>query len=457
MIDFIQRHIKNKQKSYAELRNDLCRFAQLLDDECAIEHLSFLNPKWVEFTTDENQSKHYSSAVNSLSAIDHNISKYKETEKRHQKGPSLADFFSGCGGLSEGFTQAGFNVVFANELEENFAESFYLNHNTPASNFHVGDIAQLHQQYRPIIEKLKNIDVVCGGPPCQGFSTANRQRLIDDPRNHLYRDYLTVLSIIRPKFFVIENVVGMAKRIDDIKADIKNYLGSDYKFEYTFLDASDFGIPQKRRRFILIANRVGIDPSEIFARLKKIKLKYKLKDALAGLPQLGVKASKNAANLENDTIGFKIRMNEDIKNTDYIRYINGSLETRFVYNHKNRYNNERDVEIFKRLPQGANSLHPSIADIMPYSSRNHMFKDKYFKLDENEVSKTITSHMKFDCNMYIHPTQARGLSPREAARVQSFPDNYFIRGSQNSWYQQIGNAVPVKMASAIAQAIKHYL
>jgi DNA (cytosine-5)-methyltransferase 1 len=93
---------------------------------------------------------------------------------------------------------------------------------------------------------------------------------------------------------------------------------------------------------------------------------------------------------------------------------------------------------------------------MPYSSRNHMFKDKYFKLNNEKVCKTITSHMKFDCNMYIHPTQARGLSPREAARVQSFPDDFLFRGSQNKWYAQIGNAVPVKLAEIIGNhIIKH--
>ena len=116
----------------------------------------------------------------------------------------------------------------------------------------------------------------------------------------------------------------------------------------------------------------------------------------------------------------------------------------------------RDIEIFEKLPQGANSLHEAIKDIMPYSNRNHMFKDKYFKLNENEVSKTITSHMKMDCNMYIHPTQARGLSPREASRIQTFPDEYIFMGANNTWYAQIGNAVPVKLAEIIgSQIIKH--
>ena len=118
-----------------------------------------------------------------------------------------------------------------------------------------------------------------------------------------------------------------------------------------------------------------------------------------------------------------------------------------------RYNNPRDVQIFKRLPQGGDSLHPSIANIMPYKRRNHIFKDKYYKLREDVPCKTITSHMRLDCNMYIHPNQARGLTAREAARIQTFPDDYYFMGRPNSWYTQIGNAVPVSMAAAIGRSI----
>ena len=138
-----------------------------------------------------------------------------------------------------------------------------------------------------------------------------------------------------------------------------------------------------------------------------------------------------------------------------MQFIGGNSE--YLSNHTNRFNNDRDIEIFGRLPQGANSLHSSIADIMPYSSRNHMFKDKYFKLNEREFGKTITSHMKFDCNMYIHPNQPRGLSPREAARIQTFPDDYVFMGANNIWYAQIGNAVPVKLAEVIGVEIMKYL
>ena len=147
-------------------------------------------------------------------------------------------------------------------------------------------------------------------------------------------------------------------------------------------------------------------------------------------------------------------LKKKISSNNYIEKINNKETINYVFNHKARYNNARDIEIFKRLPQGADSTHSSIKDIMPYKNRSKIFKDKYFKLSNKKICKTITSHMKFDCNMYIHPTQARGLSPREAARVQSFPDNYFFVGPVSRCYSQIGNAVPPLLSKFICEAIE---
>ena len=286
---------------------------------------------------------------------------------------------------------------------------------------------------------------------------ANRQRLIDDPRNILYKSYLSFLNKVRPQFFIMENVKGMAHKIDEIIADFKKYLGNDYNFDYALLNAKDFGLPQNRERFFLIGNRNGIDTHEIFENIKEQKKKeFVLKNAISNLPALKPKTFKNNNNLNNEEFGYTIRKIKLIKDK-FHSYINNEEQIPYLFNHKNRFNNDRDTEIFNRLPQGANSLHESIKDIMPYSSRNHMFKDKYFKLEENKVCKTITAHMKFDCNMYIHPTQARGLSPREAARLQTFPDSYFFKGSQNKWYAQIGNAVPVKLAEIIGNSIMKFI
>ena len=374
-----------------------------------------------------------------------------------KKEYKFVDLFAGCGGLSVGLQQAGFTPWFVNEIVEQFCNTYKFNHNLSDEHYFVGDIADLNAHIDEYKEILSDITLVCGGPPCQGFSMANRQRILDDPRNALYKQYLIFLKTVRPKFFIMENVKGMMNKINEIKQNFTEYLGDEYQFDYALLRAQDYGVPQNRERFILIGNRVGISPKKIFEEIYKHKRpSFVLKDALIGLPHLVAKKEKGSKGVEDAESGFTECEFTYIHN-DFYKFINGDKEITKLYNHKNRYNNERDLEIYRRLPQGANSLHESIADIMPYKRRSGIFKDKYFKLDETQICKTITSHMKFDCNMYIHPWDARGLSPREAARIQTFPDDYVITGSQNMWYAQVGNAVPVKLAKAIGDGIMKFI
>lgn len=374
-----------------------------------------------------------------------------------KKEYKFVDLFAGCGGLSVGLQQAGFTPWFVNEIVEQFCNTYKFNHNLSDDHYFVGDIADLNAHIDEYKEMLSDITLVCGGPPCQGFSMANRQRILDDPRNALYKQYLIFLKTVRPKFFIMENVKGMMNKIDEIKQNFTEYLGDEYQFDYALLRAQDYGVPQNRERFIMIGNRVGVSPKKIFEEIYKHKRpSFVLKDALIGLPHLVAKKEKGSKGVEDAESGFTECEFTYIHN-DFYKFINGDKEITKLYNHKNRYNNERDLEIYRRLPQGANSLHESIADIMPYKRRNDIFKDKYFKLDETQICKTITSHMKFDCNMYIHPWDARGLSPREAARIQTFPDDYVITGSQNMWYAQVGNAVPVKLAKAIGDGIMKFI
>lgn len=374
-----------------------------------------------------------------------------------QEKYKLVDLFAGCGGLSLGLEQAGFTPWFVNELVEQFCNTYKFNHSLSDDHYFIGDIAKLNEKIGDYADLLSDITMVCGGPPCQGFSMANRQRILDDPRNNLYKQYLIFLQRVRPKFFLMENVKGMMNKIEEIKQNFEEYLGEEYQFDYAVLKAQDYGVPQNRERFILIGNRVGVSPHQIFEEIYKQKREpFKLKDALEGLPHLENKKEKGSKSIENLQSGMTVR-DFVYPNTDFYHFINGNKIITKLYNHKNRYNNERDIEIYRRLPQGANSLHESIADIMPYKRRNDIFKDKYFKLDENQICKTITSHMRFDCNMYIHPWEARGLSPREAARIQTFPDDYVITGSQNMWYAQVGNAVPVQLSHVIGNAIMKFL
>lgn len=369
----------------------------------------------------------------------------------------FVDLFAGCGGLSLGLEQAGFTPWFVNEIVEQFANTYKVNHKLSSEHYFIGDIASLNESIDEYKEFLSDITLVCGGPPCQGFSMANRQRILDDPRNNLYKQYLIFLKHVRPRFFIMENVKGMMNKKDEIVQNFKEYLGEEYQYDYAVLKAQDFGVPQNRERFIMIGNRMGISPKDIFDEIYKHKrTPFVLRDALYGLPHLKAKKSKGQTGVEDLSSGLTER-DFCYPQTDFYRFINGEKVITKLYNHKNRYNNERDIEIYRRLPQGANSLHESIADIMPYKRRNDIFKDKYFKLDESQICKTITSHMKFDCNMYIHPWEARGLSPREAARVQTFPDDFILTGAQNMWYAQVGNAVPVKLAKAIGDGIMKFL
>ena len=377
--------------------------------------------------------------------------------KEHGTRHLLVDLFAGCGGLSTGMENAGFTPWFVNEIVPQYCDTYKANHQLPEGHCYVGDINELNDHIQDYKGFLQGIDLVCGGPPCQGFSTANRQRIIDDPRNSLYRAYLQFLQYVRPKFFVMENVVGMAKKLPEIKEDFSKYLGDEYVFDAKVLEAQNYGVPQNRRRLIFIGNRMGVKPQAIFDEIDKQKRSpFVLRDALEGLPKLKVKKQKGKSGVENYESGLTVR---DFTYTinDFYRFINGEKVIDKLYNHKNRYNNPRDLEIFRRLPQGGDSTHESIADIMPYTRRNDIFKDKYYKLEEGKICKTITSHMKYDCNMYIHPWEARGLSPREAARIQTFPDDYVFQGAQNSWYAQIGNAVPVKLAEVIGNAIMKFL
>ncbi len=391
------------------------------------------------------------------------IKKYCNTyikEKRNNINDNsikMVDLFCGAGGLSLGFVQEGFVTRFANDIENCCVDTYAHNHpETPRKNIVQGDIKDIVVNLETLL-KDEDIDIVVGGPPCQGFSMANRQRIIDDPRNQLYRSYVEVVNKLKPKFFVMENVKGMVSVIDQVVEDF-NAIG--YNVSARVLNAKDYGVPQNRERLIYIGNNIGVDNIKIFDEIEEYSLsidKTVLKDALFGLRELNASRIKNSTNLETEESGRKIEKNRNSNTNDYINRINRGKRINIVCNHKARFNNDRDIEIFGRLDQGDRSDDPKIADIMPYASRNDIFKDKYFKLENNKVCKTITAHMKFDCNMYIHPTQARGLTPREAARVQSYPDDYFFRGAYTKTYMQIGNSVPPLLGNAIAKVIKKYM
>lgn len=382
----------------------------------------------------------------------------------------FADFFSGAGGLGQGLINAGFTPAFVNDNYLDALETYYFNHFLTLDRFFYGDISEVVANISNYKHLFKNVKIIAGGPPCQGFSTANRwnfevdseskqKRFIEDKRNILYKQFVQLLGFIKPEFFIMENVRGMKNVENQIEEDIKRGTNCEYFFNPLILDAKDFGAPQSRIRYILIGgkNVFSVKQMEISLLEKQHgRNTYKLKDALFGLPEIQTNPVKLNVDYESETNGFNMRKMLLVQN-QFLEEINKGRKINYLWNHRSRYNNDNDLEIFRRLPEGGNSLHESIQDILLYKSRKHIFKDKYYRLKKSEVSKTITSHMRYDCHMYIHPDQPRGLSPREAARIQTFPDDYVFRGNLNSWYKQIGNAVPVRLAEIIANEIKHHI
>ncbi|EIF51380.1 DNA cytosine methyltransferase [Sulfurovum sp. AR] len=387
----------------------------------------------------------------------------EQTKSSKSDKPKIIDLFCGAGGFSLGFIQEGYKVELANDIEPVALETYKYNHpDISTDKILSGDIKEIVNNIDNHVDT--DIDVIIGGPPCQSFSSANQQRVIDDPRNVLYTYYVKAVEKIQPKFVLMENVRGMIKVADQVVEDF-NRIG--YDVEYRLFDSSEFSVAQKRVRLLYIGvNRVyakkhNITPSQLMKEVEseiKNKPRYVLKDALENIKPLECPTIKNTTEIDCELSGKKIDINiYKNKSNDYMKLVNNNKEFDFTFNHKARYQNENNIKIYKTLQQGADSTCESIKDIMPYSHRNHVFKDKYFKLIENEPSRTITAHMKMDCHSHIHPSQTRSLTPREAARVQSFPDDYIFMGAYLKTYMQIGNAVPPLMSQVFAKIFKNNL
>lgn len=386
--------------------------------------------------------------------------------------PKFVDFFAGAGGLSCGFTQAGLQVCFANDFEDVCVRTYRYNHpELPEDKVFKGDIRNIANRISDFV--TEDVDVVVGGPPCQGFSSANQQRVIDDPRNELYKFFVQAVSQILPKFVVMENVKGMLKVAHQVVEDYESIKGEKGGHTYTYnvsfklLNSVDFSVAQSRERLIYIAIRndiqekYNITPEDIFEQIRKNNegnKHYLLRDALEAIKPLDAPRIKNMNEVDDEKTGKKIDVNHFVGNENlYLQLINGGREIPYVFNHKARYLNDINYDIYRLLEQGNDASDPKIKGIMPYENRLHCFKDKYYKLIADKPSRTITAHLRMDCHSHIHPFQIRAITPREAARCQSFPDDYLFLGAYLKTYMQIGNAVPCLMAKGIANVIKKYL
>jgi len=350
---------------------------------------------------------------------------------------TVLDLFCGCGGISKGFQHAGYNIIGGIDFNEDATKTF--KHNFKDANVICADISQIHD--KDAFDMFHGVDVIVGGPPCQGFSTANRwQKEKDDPRNKLFFEYLRFVKLLNPKVVMIENVRGLLTRDNGYAIDrIQTLLGEmNYNVSYKVINASDYGVPQNRKRAIIIGVK---DSSKNFFDFNKLKEKNKVtvKDALGDL-----------YSFENNGIGVKSLQGIDISNP-YQRYLRRS--DNIITDHDIIYPAEKVQKRISYVPQGGNWQ--NVPPELWKNNRQNRHSSAYKRLNENEASCTIDTGNAH--SNYFHPLYNRIPSIRESARLQSFPDEFEFIGSRGSKYKQVGNAVPPLMAEAIADGIKEYL
>ena len=372
-------------------------------------------------------------------------------EKGARERPLAVDLFAGAGGMSEGFVEAGFRVALAVEIDKDCAETYARNHSYRKrypTEVLCEDIRRINLteelQTIRVLTRRKRVDVVFGGPPCQGFSRANMQtRNASNPHNGLVSSFVHAVGQMKPHIAVMENVADLevfegGEVLAKIKADLA---GMGYYAEHSVLTATEFGVPQKRRRLFLIAVRNGGPVAFPRPRLEE-KDFVSVRDAISDLPKLanGNKVDERAYRKHSKLTAYQMRMR---------RRTNGSVRNNMVSE-----NGELVLRRYEHIPQGGNWK-----DIPPYLMKNYEDKTRchnniYYRLEEAEPSVVITHYRK---SMLIHPKQDRGLSVREAARIQSFPDHYVFKGSLTSQQQQVANAVPPLLAKAVAKSVKSML
>lgn len=388
-----------------------------------------------------------------------------------QSGYTVIDLFAGCGGLSLGMRRAGFRVLAAVDLDLHATQVYEANSVSEHPVFHK-DVQGFKPQMLRNATGIKTVDVMVAGLPCQGFSNARQvdgsnsgKRLVPDERRELFHPFMRYVRYFKPKVFIIENVVGMRATEDGRVYDALFRAASraGYKLDCEVLHAAQFGVPQKRRRLIYVGVQKNLPPFKVGERIRPthseggcrgrgLEPQVTLWEAIGDLPSLSAGTGggrPNRQRLQKQLAKYGER---------YIRDVVNASPDRELTAHKARYHSERDLGDFDKLREGENSGQAERRGQkmdFPYSRKS--FCDRYTRQKRNGLASTIVAHMSKDGLMFIHPTQRRSLTPREAARLQSFPDDFVFPVAQTHQYRLIGNAVPPLLACAVGRAVAAYL
>ncbi len=392
------------------------------------------------------------------------------------EAPVVVDLFCGAGGLSGGFRRAGFRVALALDNDPMSLRTYWLNHpELSDERILCRDVRELRPgELRRRLQK-RRVDVLIGAPPCQGFSMAGHRsksgrtgyKLVTDERNYLFEYFVKAAMELRPRLLVMENVPGMQSARQEKGSFLQMAAqlleqAAGFKTAVWRLNASAFGVPQDRIRYFLVGTREGHLPVSPEGEYRDhLQEDYdldalepvKLGEAIFDLPPLAAGTGEALATWDPDTHTGDIRLRRYLAKFGLLR------SSRLLYNHTVRYHNPRDLELYSILQPGEDSVDAidvhGRSDLMRY--RSDIFDDKYHRLRNDRPSKTIVSHLAKDGNGYIHPSQVRSISVREAARLQSFDDSHAFCGSPSDQWVQVGNAVPPVLAEAIARSFLRVL
>ena len=393
---------------------------------------------------------------------------------------NFIDLFAGCGGLSEGFYAEGFNALAHVEIDHIACETL----KTRMRHYKYSDVEnavlEMDITRSDVVSKIENaingksVDVIIGGPPCQSFSSLGRAKdengMKNDPRNYLFESYVKILNYFRPKLFVFENVTGIltatinGKHIIDT---IVEKLGENYQVLFdpkvNVLNSANYGVPQIRQRMIIIGVRkdIAVTPQTVYAAITKthydpemsetlrdgLKKYVTVRDAIEELPKLKPGEGKKEVPFQSS------------KQNEFFKYVSKKSDG-ILRDHVCRNHNEKDIERYVAMSKN----HWTFQELLEKRpdldhEKKRVFGNSYTVQWWDLPSKTIIAHLYKDGNQFIHPDykQGRTFTVREAARIQSFPDDFVFEGSRTDQFKQIGNAVPPLLAQAIAKAIKSTL
>lgn len=344
----------------------------------------------------------------------------------------VIDLFAGVGGLSLGFSNAGFDIVYANEYDKFIAKSYKINH--PKTHVDTTDIKKIN--FKKTFSPLKGkIGVVIGGPPCQGFSQKGKRIGLEDERNFMFKQFVKVVKIVEPEFFVLENVPNILSSTNGYFKDeiIKTFSNLGYEVKTKVIKSENFGVPQTRRRAIFLGRKDKLN----FDIPEGNNVKTTVLEAIGDLPILksgeGIEGKQKYKTNPKNSYQKKMRKN-----------------TKGVFNHVATRHSKIALKRLSMI-----SLNGTKEDLPKEHRTKSIHSGTWTRLKPNGFARTITT--RFDTpasGQFTLPYQDRCITVREAARLQSFPDNFVFYGTKSKQMLQVGNAVPPLVAYEIAKVIK---